>query len=159
MNETIRCEKTIFLLQRVLYRNRPMHRRLLLMVVCGLAITSTATSPAVSVSAADGSLTLSFAGADISGTTLGEKAGEGPAFALAEFSSGTSGPPANSSENLAANGDFSAVDPSDPTRAKGWTAALGYPLGYTRVTDKQLTRADHGAAIRVTTPNATAKAG
>ena len=135
-----------------------MLRRLLLLAACGL-VTGTAAAPPVSVSAADGSIALSFAGADISSTTLGEAAVVQPAFTLAEFSSGASGPPANSSENLAANGDFSAVDPSDPTRAKGWTAALDYPLAYARVTDKQLTRAGHTAAIRVTTPNATAKAG
>ncbi len=61
---------------------------------------------------------------------------------------------------MASNGDFSLADATDPAHAKGWNSGVDTcPLGYTRVTSRQLTRAGHVAAIMVTTPNATAKAG
>eukprot|EP01043_Picozoa_sp_COSAG02_P021883 COSAG02_NODE_1123_length_14441_cov_28.984521_2_plen_389_part_00 len=61
---------------------------------------------------------------------------------------------------MAANGDFSVADAADPAHAKGWNSGADIcPLGYTRVTSRNFTRAGHAAAIMVTTPNATAKAG
>lgn len=61
---------------------------------------------------------------------------------------------------MAANGDFNVADATNPAHAEGWNSAADTcPLGYTRVTSRQFTRAGHPAAIMVTTPNATAKAG
>ena len=131
------------------------------LLLLGLLASRAATAAALNtVSSADGSLSLSFTSSDITSTSFGGGAAAGsPAFALTEFTSAASGPPANSSDNLAANGDFSTVDPANPALAKGWSSALQYPLGYSRVTGGQFTRAGHAAAIRVTTPNATANAG
>jgi hypothetical protein len=131
------------------------------LLLLGLLASRAATAAALNtVSSADGSLSLSFTSSDITSTSFGGGAAAGsPAFALTEFTSEASGPPANSSDNLAANGDFSTVDPANPALAKGWSSALQYPLGYSRVTGGQFTRAGHAAAIRVTTPNATANAG
>ena len=130
-----------------------------------LMASSTIRASPVTVKSGDGSLALSFEGAAITGISLGgathtqPSGGNNPAFSLAEFSSGAAGPPANSSRNMAANGDFSVVD-ADPSHAQGWNSSPDTcPLGYTRVTNHQYTRAGHAAAIMVTTPNATARAG
>jgi hypothetical protein len=93
---------------------------------------------AVAVSSADGSLRLSFDGARIASTVLGGKpVGRGQAaFAVEEFGGGAaSGPPANSSANLAgSNGDFAQADPSDANLAQGWSFALDSTIGCARRT-------------------------
>ena len=52
------------------------------------------------------------------------------------------------------------ADAADPAHAEGWNSGADTcPLGYKRVTSRNFTRAGHAAAIMVTTPNATSKAG